>query len=453
MSQLIDSLSDIVGSSNLLQGDALSERQTSYWNTAPLNAVALAKPASTEELSQLLAQCTRAGQSVVIQGGRTGVVQAADPDPTDLVISMERMNQIVDIDAVEMVATVEAGVILQTLQETLAEQQLLFPLDLGARGSCMIGGNVATNAGGINVLRYGMMRNLIVGMEVVLMDGTVLSSMYPMLKNNTGYDLKQMFIGSEGTLGVITRVMVRLFPLPVSCQTALVALESFDDVTALLGRFRSELGGTLSAFEVMWNNYYHGVTGESGHRSPMSRDYPFYALIECEGFEAEQDQQRFETVLGAALESCAVIDAVLANSERERRELWVIREEFDSVLPAYLYDVSLPLKHMNDYAEALESRLAAEQPDSEAVLFGHIADGNLHIFIGPYQSDDHHKVIDEIVYSTLTEFGGAVSAEHGIGIEKKPWLSLNRSDSELSLMRSIKQVVDPAYLLNPGKVI
>lgn len=450
---LIPLLSQIVGDAQVISGVDLQNRPTSYWNPDPIDTFAIVKPESTEQVSQVLKLCHEQKQSVVIQGGGTGVVQGADPCPGDLVISLERMNQIVSVDTHELVATVEAGVILQNLQESLAEKALLFPLDLGARGSCMIGGNVATNAGGINVLRYGMVRNLVLGMEVVLMDGTVLSSMYPMLKNNTGYDLKQLFIGSEGTLGVITKVLVRLFPLPSSRQTAMVAVRSFDEVSSLLNLFRAQLSGTLSAFEVMWNNYYRGLTQEGGHRAPLSRDFPFYIIIEAEGFDDADDKLRFHRILESALNDNLILDAVLASSERERQDIWMVREEFDALLPAYLYDVSLPLATMNDYAEVLQSRFASELPDCHPVLFGHIADGNLHIFAGPYVDETHHKKADEIVYGALESFGGSVSAEHGIGLDKKGWLRLNRTDDELALMHSIKQVLDPKNLLNPGKIL
>jgi FAD/FMN-containing dehydrogenase len=453
MSALMTQLASIVGDPHVLSGEAIADRATSYWNASPIQTIAIVKPASTEEVSQVLSFCHQQGQSVVIQSGGTGVCEGADPSLKDVVISLERMNRIIHVDQNEMVATVEAGVILQNLQETLADEGLLFPLDLGARGSCMIGGNVATNAGGINVLRYGMVRNLVLGLEVVLMDGTVLSSMYPMLKNNTGYDLKQLFIGSEGTLGVITKVMVRLFPLPTSCQTAMVAVDSFKAVSSVLNQFRAQLSGTLSAFEVMWNNYYVGVTGEGKHRAPLARDYPFYIIIEAEGFDDESDRLRFEGLLSGIMEGGQILDAVLASSERERREIWMVREEFDALLPAYLYDVSLPLGAMNEYAEVLKERFKAELPGCHPVLFGHIADGNLHIFAGPYVDEAHHASADQIVYSALVPFDGSVSAEHGIGLNKKAWLSQNRSEDELALMRSIKQVLDPQHLLNPGRII
>ena len=457
MGNLVEQLALIVGDKAVISGDSLHERATSYWDSAPTQAQVLVKPSSTEEVSRILAHCHSLNQSVVVQGGLTGVVAGAKSTSGDVILSLERLNKIELIDRQENVATVQAGVVLQRLQEELAASNLLFPLDLGARGTCTIGGNVATNAGGINVLRYGMVRNLIVGLEVVLMDGTVMSSMYPMLKNNTGYDLKQLFVGSEGTLGVITRVMVRLYPLPTSRQTAMVAVETFEGVIELLNQFRKGLAGTLSAFEVMWQNYYRGVTGENAHKPPMAREYPFYVLVEAEGFDASSDDQRFEQILEMTFEQGQICDAIIPKSDRERSELWIVREEFDPLLPAYLYDVSLPLKHMTEYTDEIEQRLNNEVGDVESVVFGHIADGNLHIFVRPsseaaYAGHQEHEAANRIVYSSLEKFGGSVSAEHGIGLEKMEWLNINRDDTELSLMRSIKTALDPKNLLNPGKV-
>ena len=346
-----------------------------------------------------------------------------------------------------------AGAILQTIQEQIARQGFLFPVDFGARGSCTIGGAVATNAGGINVLRYGMMRNVVLGLEAVLADGTVISSMNQMLKNNTGYDLKQLFIGSEGTLGIVTRVVVRLFPLPVSRDTAMFACDSFAAVTRQLGLLKAELAGTLSAFEVMWGSYFTAVTGEGGHESPFEQDYPFYVIAEAEGADPEVDAERFQRLLEAGMESGDIVDAVLPKSESERRALWNIREEFDTALPAYLYDVSLPIRNMETYVARLQERLAAWRDDAAFEVFGHIADGNLHIFVKPYADGAHHAASDEIVYGCLEGLDGSISAEHGIGIDKKSWLRLSRDDDELDLMRGLKRLLDPGNLLNPGKII
>ncbi len=305
---------------------ALHERATSYWDPSPTDARALIRPESTRQVSDVLKLCNKHKQTVVVQGGLTGVVQGAISTSEDIIISLERMSEIESVDDMDGVAVVQAGAVLQNVQEQLADKGFLFPLDLGARGSCTIGGTVATNAGGINVLRYGMMRNLVLGIEVVLADGTIISSMNQMLKNNTGYDLKQLFIGSEGTLGVVTRVVIRLFPMPMSRQTALLAMQSFDAVARLLKTMQSDLAGTLSAYEVMWNNYFEMVTREEGHQSPLQRDHPFYVLAEAEGASPGADDERFEKILEQGLESGDVIDAILPKTEAERNSLWAIRE-------------------------------------------------------------------------------------------------------------------------------
>ena len=452
MRDLLKRLDAIVGTSGTISGPELQDRATSYWDPSPTEAKVLVRPRSTQQVSDVLALCHELGQSVVVQGGLTGVVEGALSRPDDLIISLERMSAIESVDAMDGIAVIQAGAVLQTVQEQLAEQGFLFPLDLGARGSCTIGGNVATNAGGINVLRYGMVRNLVLGLEAVLADGTVISSMNRMLKNNTGYDLKQLFIGSEGTLGVVTRVVVKLFPLPRSRQTALVAVPSFASVTELLKTTQAELAGTLSAFEVMWNNYFQAATAPGGHAAHLARDHPFYVLIEAEGAEPERDEVRFAGVLERAFESGAIVDAVLPKSELEREALWSVREDFDALLPAYLYDVSLPIRSMTDYVDKLEAALLAWRRDAEFVVFGHIADGNLHIFVTPFDDGVHHHRCDTIVYGCLEGLHGSVSAEHGIGIGKKAWLGETRTPEEISLMKQLKTLMDPEKLLNPGKV-
>jgi FAD/FMN-containing dehydrogenase len=453
---VVSALINALGPDAVVTGEALQQRATSYWDASPTDALALLKPATTEEVSRVLKICREWNQPVVTQGGRTCCTQAADPRQEEVILSTERMTAIEKIDALGGTATVQAGAILETVQETLAEQDLLFPLDLGARGSCTIGGNVATNAGGINVLRYGMMRNLVLGLEAVLADGTVVSSMNQMLKNNAGYDLKQLFIGTEGTLGIVTRVVLRLFPQPRSCYTALVALENFEQTTALLQRLQRDLGGTLSAYEVMWNTYYQGVTGENAHRPPLARDYPFYALLEAEGADPESDGERFQSVIEQAFENGLIVDAVLPKSENERRQLWDIRENFEMITlqePCYLYDVSLPISDMEEYANRVTEGVKQQWPNGNCYVFGHMADGNVHIFITPGVKGDLHQLSDQLVYEPLKEFNGSVSAEHGIGVEKKPWLEYSRTEVELALMKSLKSTLDPANLLNPGRVI
>jgi len=454
MSKLIDELERILAAdSKVITGAKITERAISYWDSAPTEAKALVRPSTTQQISDVLRLCHSLDQTVVVQGGLTGVVEGAVSTADDVIISLERMNQIESVDEMDGVAVIQAGAVLQTVQEQLADQGFLFPLDFGARGSATIGGAAATNAGGLNVLRYGMMRNLVLGLEAVLADGTVISSMNQMLKNNTGYDLKQLFIGSEGTLGIVTRVVVRLFPLTTSRQTAMLALESFDAVVRTLQSLRSDLAGTLSAYEVMWNSYYREVTEEGAHTPPMSRNYPFYVLAEAEGTDAEADEERFRVLLERGFENGDIVDAVIPKSESERGMLWVIREDFDPVLPAYLYDVSLPIKAMSTYVKRLGAGIAKWRDDAKFLVFGHIADGNLHIFVTPHDEGVHHGQCDQIVYGCLDGLSGSISAEHGIGIEKKQWLEESRSRDEIQLMRGLKRLVDPKNLLNPGKVI
>ena len=453
MPNIVDKLQSLLPDGAVITGEALSSRATSYWDSSPMEGKALVRPASTDQVSQILKLCHEQKQSVVVQGGLTGVVEGALSTAEDVIISLEKMNAIESVDDIDGIAVIEAGAILQDVQEQLADKGFLFPLDFGARGSATIGGATATNAGGLNVLRYGMMRNLVLGLEAVLADGTVISSMNQMLKNNTGYDLKQLFIGSEGTLGVVTRVVVNLFPMPASRQTAMFATESFDAVIRVLKEMQSGLAGTLSAYEVMWNNYYRAVTVDGAHEAPMARDIPYYVLAEAEGADADADEERFQNLLHACMESGDIVDAVLPKSAAERDALWQVREDFEPTLPAYLYDISLPVRHMEMYVERLNTGIGDWRDDAEGLVFGHIADGNLHIFVRPHEDGEHKESSDRIVYGCLDGLDGSVSAEHGIGIEKKRWLPSSRAAEEIQLMRTLKATLDPKNLLNRGKVI
>jgi FAD/FMN-containing dehydrogenase len=457
MNNVVSELIDKLGEELVISGEALAQRVTSFWDNSPTTALAMVKPRNTQDVSVAMRICHDHGQPVVTQGGLTGCVAGAVATPGEVIISLERMNGIEEIDAQGSTATVQAGVILQNLQQSVAEQGLLFPLDLGARGSCTIGGNVATNAGGINVLRYGMMRNLVLGLEAVTADGTVISSMNQMLKNNAGYDTKQMFIGSEGTLGIVTRVILKLYPQPISCNSALVATNDFNNVTDLLNTLQRDLAGTLSAYEVMWNSYFQAVTVEGAHRAPMSRDYPFYVMIEAEGADIDSDTERFNRLLEKAFEDDVIVDAVIPKSEADRRALWEIRENFEAILPenepAYLYDVSLPIKDMHDYVDKVLMGLERKWPRGVCYVLGHVADGNLHLFMKPGEIGALHSDSDAIVYPPLQKVHGSVSAEHGIGTEKVNWLDSSRSKEDVAIMQLLKGALDPKNLLNPGRVL
>jgi len=456
MTNIVEKLTAALGEDAVISGTEI-DRATSYWDQTPTQAVALLRPKTTTDVSTALRICYDNHQPVVTQGGMTNCVQSADAQPEEVILSLERINTIESIDKAGATATVGAGTVLQTLQEACLQQGLLFPLDLGARGSCTIGGNAATNAGGINVLRFGMARHLILGMEVVLADGTVLSSMNQMLKNNAGYDLKQLFIGSEGTLGIITRLVVKLSPKPKTCYTALVALNSFDHVITLLQQARRDLTDTLSAFEVMWGHYFKGVTGATGHRAPLAREHPYYILLQAEGGDPDTDEDRFNRVLESCFEAGCIVDAVIPKSEAERVALWDIRENFEPILhikPIFLYDISLPIVAMNDYVDSVETALKTQWPSCEFYVLGHIADGNLHFFIRPNVScEDLHFSCDEIVYGLLKDCGGSVSAEHGIGTEKIAWLGHSRTQEELKIMALLKRTLDSRNILNRGRVL
>jgi len=277
-----------------------------------------------------------------------------------------------------------------------------------------------------------------------------------MMKNNAGYDLKQLFIGSEGTLGIVTRAVLRLKEAPASDNSALVALDSFDAVAQFLKFLERRLGGHLSAFEVMWGDYFRAVTEPGWHRPPMTRDYPFYVVTEANGTDAESDALQFMRVLEDAVEEELLLDAVIPKSQTERDALWAIREEFDAITepqPTFLYDISLPIRHMDAYVREVRAGLSRRWPDCRCYVFGHVGDGNLHLFINPGSDDQSlHAEVDQEVYTPLLPYGGSVSAEHGIGLEKKDWLNRSRSDEEMALMRQLKQSMDPKNLLNPGMV-
>jgi FAD/FMN-containing dehydrogenase len=450
---VVQALIEVLGRPRVITGAQIAQRITSHWDASPTTALALIKPRSTQEVSAALTICHQFKQPIVTQGGLTGCVAGAVAGPQEVILSLENMNRIENIEPSDGTATVQAGVVLEVLQEAAKQQNLLFPLDLGARGSCTIGGNIATNAGGINVLRYGMMRNLVLGLEVVTADGTVISSMNAMLKNNAGYDLKQLFIGSEGTLGIVTRAVVKLFPRLLSSNTALLATDSFAAVTALLKSLQSDLAGTLSAYEVMWGSYFDGVTAAGGHQAPMTRGHSYYIVIEAEGVAPQADRERFLQTLETALTGGLIQDAILPESETQRREIWKIRENFEPILPAYLYDVSLPTSAMEGYISQVNEGLKKRWPESQCYVLGHIADGNLHLFVQPGIDGDLHAACDELVYSPLQGLEGSVSAEHGIGTEKLHWLRSSRSAQEIAVMGLLKQSMDPMGLLNPGRVL
>ncbi|HTU65369.1 MAG TPA: FAD-binding oxidoreductase [Steroidobacteraceae bacterium] len=421
-----------------------------------VDAELLVRPRSTAQVAEILRLCHARGQTVVTHGGLTGLVQGADAASADIVLSLESMNVIERVDAPGRSMRVQAGVKLGQAQRAAEEHGLVFPLDLGARDSATVGGNISTNAGGLRVLRYGMMRNLVLGIEAVLADGTVLTSLNRMLKNNAGYDLKHLFIGSEGTLGVVTRAELRLVSRTRSQETLIAALPTFEAVTDLLNRLDSGLGGQLAAFEALWGNYYdYNTAPPATNQAPLARGAPFYVIAETLGGDPETDRARLEAVLGEALEAGTLSDVTIASSENERRAIWAVREDVwavRNIAPLLTFDVSLPIENMKDYAQGVTGAVDAFAGPDRAFVFGHMADGNLHIVVAAGDDAATRARVEDIVYRPLAAIGGSVSAEHGIGLEKRAYLPLSRTAAEISTMRLLKNALDPKGILNPGKV-
>lgn len=453
MSALIDALKTAIGSEHVLTG-ADAQEKAHGWSRLG-KPIAVACPGSTEEVSKIVRICHDALQPVVPWGGKTGLVEGGLADDA-IALSLERMNKIGEIDQSGATVTVQAGCTLQGLCEAVEEKGLFFPLDLGARGSATIGGNISTNAGGNRVLRYGMTRELVLGLEAVLADGTVLFSLNHLMKNNAGYDLKQLFIGTEGTLGIVTRAVLRLRPKPTSQCVALLAVEQFSSLPKLLRRLDRDLGGALSAFEVMWEDFYKLVTTAPAQGvAPIAHGHPYYVLTEALSGD-EGIAERFEAVLGESLEAGDAADAVIAKSQSERNRIWALRDDVGQVIrngPVFTFDVSLKLSAMEAYVAEVRRELAARWARASCVVFGHLGDGNLHVIIGVGdRSVESRKAVEFIVYGALRPTGGSVSAEHGIGLEKRDYLSWTRNDGELALMRTLKHALDPGNILNPGKI-
>ena len=458
MNKLIHALQGLLGPSQVLTGDDVRQRAVSWFDHSSSQAAAIIRPCSTEEVVQALALCREAGVSIVPMGGRTGVVAGVRAAPNQIGISLERMTGMEPVDVDNRSITVEAGVPLQRVHEVAGEQGLHFPVDLGARGSCTIGGMVSTNAGGNEVLRYGMMREQILGLEAVMADGRVVSNLRPLMKDNTGYDLKQLFIGSEGSLGIVTRVTLKLRPLHHSLSTAWVAVEQFANLPPLLRQLERQLGGRLSAFEVMWRDHTDLIAGEgSSHTLPLENNAAYYVLVQAANYH-ESERATFELALESALEQALISNAAIASSEAQQAKMWAIRDDIErltqKMAPSAGFDVSLPIKAMEAYIEELKINLTRQWPQARLIVFGHLGDGNLHIFIniGDIMDETQRREVEALVYSPLKSINGSISAEHGIGLDKKAYLSLSRSDTEIAIMQQLKKALDPEGLLNPGVI-
>jgi FAD/FMN-containing dehydrogenase len=452
ISDLLSRLGDMVST----EPDVLDKHACDWSNVDRQRPLAVLRPRSIANVSLALKTCNELGLAVVPQGGLTGLAGGATPRAGQIVLSLELLKGVEEIDRDSATMTVLAGTPLEAAQKAAAEAGLYLALDIGSRGSCQIGGNIATNAGGNHVIRYGMARAQVLGLETVLADGTVLTSLTKVMKNNAGYDLNQLFIGSEGTLGIVTRVVLRLHAQPQSRITALIATPDYKATVKLLRRLQGSLG-EISGFEAMWPDFYRYVVEHptTGVR-PMPPDHPVYALIEYQGNEAERDRERFEACLGEAIEAREALDGVIAQSEREARSFWKIREGAPLDMLPYLinFDVSAPTAQLGNLAERLSAALLKRWPDGLFFVYGHVGDGNIHLsaYAGGTMDSVAHEM-DDIVYDEVRRIGGSISAEHGIGTLKRAYLGHSRSAAEIDVMRKIKAALDPKGILNPGKVI
>ncbi|MEZ2222688.1 FAD-binding oxidoreductase [Rhizobium sp. RCC_161_2] len=412
----------------------------------------LFRPRDTASVSAILSACDALRQPIVVQGGRTGLAGAARPMAGEVALSLERMSAIepVNDDAGTVIA--HAGATLQAVQEAAASHGFLFGVDIGARGTSTIGGNIATNAGGIRVLRYGMYRAQVLGLEAVMADGSVLTSLKGLSKDNSGFDLNQIFIGSEGTLGVVTRACLRLHPKPQSLANAFCALPSLSAAIALLRRLRQSLGPSLSAFEVIFPAVYAGVLNRTGAPPPVPAGAGMYALIEMQGQDEAGDEDRFAAALMECYEDGIVSDVAISRSLRDYHAIWALREaasEFIFSMDHVAgFDVSLPISAMQRFLDRATAEIATVDPAASIYIFGHLGDGNLHFLVRTH----HYDRVADVTYSCVANEGGSISAEHGIGLEKKKWLALVRSPTEMAAMRRLKSAFDPNNILNPGRV-
>lgn len=457
LSSTLTALREALGDDGVRVGEQIGEHYMTDWTRhEPTRPAALLLPRTTAQVSRALALCYAAHQPVVPQGGMTGLAGGAIARAADIALSVERLVGIEEIDPASATMTVLAGTTLQTAQEAAAQAGLELGLDLGARGSCQIGGNLATDAGGNRVIQSGTARDQVLGLEVVLANGDVLSSLGKMVKNNTGYDLKHWFIGSEGTLGVITRAVLRLHPPRAARHTALVALDDYDAAVNLLRLLGKRFGNDIGAFEIMWPDFYDFGVSLTGSRSPFDDAHPLYALIEHASFDAADDGEHFAAALTEALDAHAIRDAVIAQSMSDTRSLWAVREctaEFPVRLDPINFDVSLPIGEIGAFVDGCRAALNQKWPGNRSYFFGHIGDSNLHVTVDGHSVPgvDHHAVY-AFVYEMLGPLHGSVSAEHGIGLLKRDFLPISRSKEELAAMKAIKHALDPHGILNPGKL-
>ena len=464
---LLDNLRSIAGTMNVLVDGDLSAYELDWRKRSRGKALAVVRPASTSEVAAVVKACAAAGVSIVTQGGNTGLVGGSIPDESgqQVVLSLQRMNTVRSMDAANLTMTVDAGCILQNLQDTAEKAGFLFPLSLAAEGSCTIGGNLATNAGGTQVVRYGNARDLCLGLEVVTAQGEIWHGLSGLRKDNTGYDLRDLFVGSEGTLGIITAATLKLYPMPAARLTAWAAVPSMEHAVTLLGLAHKHLGAGLTGFEVMGQFALSLVAKHyPQQRVPLWQDAPYCVLLENSDHESESHARaQFESLLETAFDNGCVQDAVVAENLSQASQLWHVRESIPLAQAEeglnIKHDVSIAVSRIPEFVATTDALLQAAIPGVRLVNFGHLGDGNLHYNVQAPADGDSKAFLREleadvntIVYDSVARFEGSISAEHGVGSLKLDKLEQHKSPVALGMMRSIKQAMDPQGVMNPGRV-
>lgn len=451
---LLARLAQVLPQRALMIGDAVDPRyQEDRRNRPSARPPFVLRPGSTAEVAAGVAACHAFAQPLVVQGGRTGLSGAHRIWAGEAVLSLERMTAVEPVQPGATTILAEAGAPLQRVQEAALAADQIFGVDIGARGTATIGGNIATNAGGIRVLRYGMFRAQVAGLEAVLADGTILSALKDVEKDNCGYDLNQLFIGSEGTLGIVTRARLRLHPRPEIEANALLALPTIEAALVLLTRLRAAVGSTLSAFEIMLPGAYHGVTKHLGLTPPLATAAPAYVLAEIQApAGAAEAEEIFMASLVAAMEDGLALDAVVSQSPREFQALWDLRDGCPEYVRSLQHvasgDISVPTARIADFLQESQAALRAIDPETAFHVFGHLGDGNLHyVFQTPQKEPAMARLLQ-----LVSDYGGSISAEHGIGVDKKPFLHLSRSPAQIATMRLLKTALDPHLILNRGRI-
>jgi FAD/FMN-containing dehydrogenase len=438
----------------------IEERYLNDWSgTRYGTPVGVELPQSTGAVAQMLRTCNAHGRPVAVQGGRTGVSGGAAPGEGETILSLERLNQIEDFDRLGGIIVAGAGVLLEDLQRTVEAEGWFFPVDIGARGSCQIGGNVATNAGGSRVVKYGNVRDSVLGLEAVLADGSVLGPPNRLFKNNAGYSMASLMVGSEGTLGVVTRAAFRLVPLPPVRRTALLAVAPNVGVEELLFECRCRLREALSAFEVMWPDYVDEAlrVGTAGRSLPGGFAGRRAVLLEVEGGNDVALGDELEQCLMELIEAGTLVDVVVSSSSRDAAALWAIREsvgEIQAGIRPYVgFDLGMSADAHDGFVGAAKELLAQRIPHAKSFFFGHAGDGNLHAVVGPCATPEHRECVEEALYSLMPPMVTSVTAEHGVGRKKKRYLARSRSADEIRAMKTLKRALDPNLILNPGRVL